>query len=446
MQRHTDHGSGLALTVLILIVAACATEPPVAATSTAPVPSTQAATTMPASTFTPASTPTIELTSTPSFTPTPFGGGSGRLAYTFCSGTEFFGPEDFLGCEIYVINVDGSNPIQLTDDKVWDCCAVWSPDGMKIAFVSFLASGSEISVMNADGTNPIRLTNHGDHNNSPSWSPDGGKIAFASNRNGYNEIYVMDADGGNPVQLTNSQDSSEPAWSPDGTKIAYRRDTQTDGGIYVMNADGSNPTRLSDGLFWASNPSWSPDATKIAFITSLGENMDIYVINADGSNMIQLTDDPAPDHAPAWSPDGTQIAFLSDQDGVSSTELYIMNADGSNPSLLLPGAGTVAWLNKTQNPIIQNADCTSGWTRLQAGNEARVSQDTITPNRVRSGPSTADEITALLHPGSVLKLLEGPVCADGLIFWKVENSLIPTGVGWTAEGDRKEYWLEPHTP
>jgi hypothetical protein len=43
-------------------------------------------------------------------------------------------------------------------------------------------------------------------------------------------------------------------------------------------------------------------------------------------------------------------------------------------------------------------------------------------------------------------VLEGPICADGLIFWKVENELIPGGAGWTAEGNGKEYWLEPYTP
>jgi hypothetical protein len=45
-----------------------------------------------------------------------------------------------------------------------------------------------------------------------------------------------------------------------------------------------------------------------------------------------------------------------------------------------------------------------------------------------------------------MKVIEGPVCADGLIFWKVENNSIPDGTGWTAEGDGAEYWLEPYVP
>ncbi|HXQ38347.1 MAG TPA: hypothetical protein VN843_30385, partial [Anaerolineales bacterium] len=98
------------------------------------------------------------------------------------------------------------------------------------------------------------------------------------------------------------------------------------------------------------------------------------------------------------------------------------------------------------HPLVQRPDCTSGWTRLQAGNEARVSQETTTPNRVRAGSSTAEEVVVMLHPGTVMKVIEGPVCADGLIFWRVENESIPGGAGWTAEGDGSEYWLEPIVP
>ena len=65
---------------------------------------------------------------------------------------------------------------------------------------------------------------------------------------------------------------------------------------------------------------------------------------------------------------------------------------------------------------------------------------------VRSGPSKADETIAQIYPGTIVKVIEGPVCADGLVFWKVESKGIPGGVGWTAEGDGKEYYLIPYKP
>ena len=45
-----------------------------------------------------------------------------------------------------------------------------------------------------------------------------------------------------------------------------------------------------------------------------------------------------------------------------------------------------------------------------------------------------------------MTILEGPVCADGFVFWRVENDSIPGGSGWTAEGDGTEYWLVQYQP
>lgn len=94
-----------------------------------------------------------------------------------------------------------------------------------------------------------------------------------------------------------------------------------------------------------------------------------------------------------------------------------------------------------ENPIVDHPDCTSGWTRLKAGQEVKVSEDTSLTNRVRVGPGTNEPMVALLYPGSIVRLIEGPVCADGVVFWKVGS--YPTGIGWTAEGDGRKYFLEP---
>lgn len=99
-----------------------------------------------------------------------------------------------------------------------------------------------------------------------------------------------------------------------------------------------------------------------------------------------------------------------------------------------------------ENPTDQHLDCTSGWTRLKIGDQAMVSRDSSLPNRVRSEPSTDEPVLVLLYVDSVIKLIDGPICANGLVFWKVESELIPGGVGWTAEGDGAEYYLELYTP
>ncbi|MBU7016414.1 MAG: PD40 domain-containing protein, partial [Theionarchaea archaeon] len=89
----------------------------------------------------------------------------------------------------------------------------WSPDGKKIAFCSEKSGNWEIYVIDADGSNQVNLTNNPAHDMDPTWSPDGQKIAFDSDRDGNKEIYVMNADGSSAVNLTNNPASDrDPDW------------------------------------------------------------------------------------------------------------------------------------------------------------------------------------------------------------------------------------------
>ena len=91
----------------------------------------------------------------------------------------------------------------------------------------------------------------------PRWSPDGMRIAFLSNRDGNSEIYVMNADGSDVTNLTNSPGNElYPVWSPDGSRIALEVESAgTTYEIFVMSADGSSKTNLTN------NPDhdWAPD-------------------------------------------------------------------------------------------------------------------------------------------------------------------------------------------
>jgi Tol biopolymer transport system component len=94
---------------------------------------------------------------------------------------------------------------------------VWSPDGSRIAFYSFLDTSSvEIYVMNADGSNLTRLTNNHAWDSDPQWSPDGKYITFTSARDGTFDIYVMNADGSKQTSLTHNPERTDfqPSWSP----------------------------------------------------------------------------------------------------------------------------------------------------------------------------------------------------------------------------------------
>ena len=91
--------------------------------------------------------------------------------------------------------------------------------------------------------------------------------------------------------------------------------------------------------------------------------------------------------------------------------------------------------------------CAGKFTHLVPNEEAVVTgAPSDPPNRVRAEPSLASRIISQLYPQTIVKIIEGPVCAGGLVFWKIAQPLIPGGSGWTAEGDGTNYWLEPYRP
>ena len=273
--------------------------------------------------------------------------------------------------EIYVMDADGDNQRRLTNNRGDEWSPSWSPDGRRILFSSdrdgHVIGGRptyEIYVMNADGSNPQNLTNNPFDDRYPSWSPDGERIAFArwdgtiKNLTINFEIYVMDVDGGNPQNLTNNLfDDRYPSWFPDGERIVFvsKRDGHFIGDfgltseIYVMDADGQNQQRLTDNDKNDWYPVWSPDGKRIAFSSDRKgdfENFEIYVMDVDGGNQQRLTENRRDDLYPSWSPDGERIAFMSERDG--NGEIYVREADGGNPQNLTnnPHRDTQpAWFN-----------------------------------------------------------------------------------------------------
>jgi Tol biopolymer transport system component len=199
----------------------------------------------------------------------------------------------FGGGVISIANADGSDLTAITQNES-NRSPDWSPDGQKIVFVSERDGNAEIYVMDKDGSNQTNITNNPWSDANPAWSPDGSRIAFSSNRSDipgqdvyYQDIYVMDSDGNNVENLTNSLNNieSEADWSPDGSQIAYSAGLT--GEIYVMNSDGTNPVGITNG----GEPKWSPDGEQIAFVRNAPptDESDIFVIKPDGSEETNLT-------------------------------------------------------------------------------------------------------------------------------------------------------------
>jgi WD40 repeat protein len=229
--------------------------------------------------------------------------------------------------EIWIMNPDGSNQRNLTNNDASDLSPAWSPDGNKIAFVSHRDGNDEIYVMNAEGNAVKRLTDTEDASESfPSWSPDGEKISFDSNRDGNWEIYVMASDGTDVQRLTyNPAEDWISEWSPDGSHIVFESKRDGNYEIYVMSFDGSEQRRLTNNLVHDGFPAWSPDGKQIAFMSNRDGDCEIYIMNADGSHQRQLTRNSFEDSDPDWSEDGEWLVYVSQTSG--NDEIYIVKVE-----------------------------------------------------------------------------------------------------------------------
>jgi Tol biopolymer transport system component len=206
----------------------------------------------------------------------------------------------------------------------------WSKDGSRVLYESNRGGAWQLYVMNADGSDQVQLT-HGPSNNSlPDWSPDNTAVAFVSDRDGNEEIYTMKIDGTSLRNLSNNPAREiHPYWSPDGTKILFN--STRDGGrlqIYEVPASGGEVRRLVTSGDDDTCARVSPAGDRIVFLANLAlGHDDIIVTNRDGSDPLNITHDEPADGWPAWTPDGKHIVFASRRSGQFA--LYIMAADGS---------------------------------------------------------------------------------------------------------------------
>jgi Tol biopolymer transport system component len=241
--------------------------------------------------------------------PTPVWSPDGsRIAYKMVTGTARTGRLR----DLWVVDAAGGEPRQLTSRGVFGMTnfsdMTWSPDGRYLAYSSsaFISNelGSENAIYIVDvETGVEQFVTHVDSEGdlyfrllTPVWSPDGMRLAFVSEHEGNANLYVVPVTGGEPVRLTfGGAQSGLPAWSPDSQWIAYiALESRRSPSLRLVRADGGETRILtSDAPITAAAPVWSPDGTWLAFTAGRSGVTDIHIIRADGAGLRQLTDSRA---------------------------------------------------------------------------------------------------------------------------------------------------------
>jgi Tol biopolymer transport system component len=247
--------------------------------------------------------------------------------------------------DLYTVKPDGTGLTNVTDsDSVIEELPAFSPKRDQIAYVRGPThdQGYEIYVMDLDGTNQLNLTESVGNDMQPTFSPDGKRIAFVSNRDGpgvqvplNTEIYAMNADGSNQKRLTNDAALDDyPTFSSEGMRVAFTRTgfrSPNDSDVYVMNVDGTGLKRLTHYPAYDGQPAFVPGTDIVAFVSPRDGDDDIYALRSDGTGLTNLTStDSASEAAPTFSADGTKMAYASIRQGESGKlveEIYVMELD-----------------------------------------------------------------------------------------------------------------------
>ena len=259
-----------------------------------------------------------------------------RIAYITASGTG-----GAMRYALMVADSDGYNPQTIVRSAEPLLSPDWSPDGRKLAYVSFERGNSSIYVQDiATGGRELVASFRG-INSAPSFSPDGRKLAMALSRSGNPEIYVMDLGSKQLTQLTNHfAIDTEPTWSADGSSVYFTSDRGGRPQIYQVPSSGGSASRVTFQGNYNATPSLSFDGKKLVVAQGSGNTYKIAMMDSSlGSARWSTLSPGSLDESPSFAPNASMVLYAAREGGRGV--LYAVSADARVRQRLVLADGDV---------------------------------------------------------------------------------------------------------
>jgi TolB protein len=265
-----------------------------------------------------------------------------RIAYITATGTG-----RNINYTLMVADSDGYNPQTVVRSREPLLSPSWSPDGRKLAYVSFERGNSSIYIQEiATGSREVVASFRG-INGAPAFSPDGRRLALTLSRSGNPEIYVMDLGTKALTQITRHWGiDTEPAWTPDGQSLVFTSDRGGKPQLYQVSAAGGEAQRITSRGEYNARASVASDGKRIAMAQGGGNVYRIAVLDrsfGSGGDVLLLSPGNL-DESPSFAPNGSMVLYAA-REGRRGV-LYAVSADARVRQRLVLAEGDVrepAW-------------------------------------------------------------------------------------------------------